>query len=153
MMRSKGQLVCPDWALCSTCRVDGLIVGLVSLVVASVYVLVEGTIFAGCANIGVTTLLPHGSRCSIWNVQLMVDYDKDVSHRLFNTWCMIGISHFLAFHAGAIPEWLGELEVLEELNLSFNAFEGEQYVGSSLSVLDLYSPRRNSPCPEPKLGP
>ncbi len=42
-------------------------------------------------------------------------------------WFMIGAGHVVTFHAGAIPEWLGELRDLEELYLSDNSFRGEQY--------------------------
>ncbi len=48
-------------------------------------------------------------------------------------WFMIGASHVVTFHAGAMPEWLGELEGLEVLYLSLNSFRGEQY--SRLALL------------------
>lgn len=44
-------------------------------------------------------------------------------------WFMIGTSHFVTSHAGAIPDWLGELEGLEDLRLSNDAFEGGLFAG------------------------
>ncbi len=41
-------------------------------------------------------------------------------------WFMIGAYHFVTFHAGVIPEWLGELEGLQVLYLSDNSFRGER---------------------------
>ena len=60
-----------------------------------------------------------------------VPRDVDVVFTLVCTRLMVDARRFLILSPGALPEWLGELEGLEELDLYNNSFRGEQWVGVS----------------------
>ena len=60
-------------------------------------------------------------------------------------WFMIVTAHVFTIPAGAIPEWLGELEGLEELELQNNSLAGELRTVWLLNVCERYlSPRKAS---------